>query len=188
MTSTCLPTGALRNNRKVLADFLYYSTQNFTWDEDKLICRWAETRGTRSWTQFLRLFVLNKTPEQVRNRYEKVLKIATFKGKWSTAEDDQLTRLLCVIKSGTKRRWCRIAWQLKTRNSKQIAERAARLTQTDPTWTPDQTELLRRAAREFEFSWARIARELFQTKCANTVKNHFYALIRRARDDDSDSE
>ena len=122
-----------------------------------------------------------KTPQQISERWSKVVNPDLVKGSWTRQEDELIIEF--VRQYGTKN-WTKLASFLPGRIGKQCRERWRN--HLDPSnnhgpWTPEEDALLISLHSQYGNSWVKIAQRM-QGRSDNSIKNRWNSTLRKNPD------
>lgn len=144
------------------------------------VCNENNQNKKKQW-QYISSFFPNKTPQQIMNRWNKVLNPILIKGNWSKEEDELLINW---VKENGERGWSKIAAKLNGRIGKQCRERwinclnpSIRKTE----WTDDEDKKIIELHNKFGNKWSKIAAEI-QGRSDNQIKNRWSSTLKRRID------
>lgn len=154
-----------------------YNTGRWLKEEDSQLRTYIEVLGERSWKK-ISGFLKTRSPLQCLHRWTKILKPGMIKGSWTLEEDSKLIKW---VQDNGARKWSKAALFIKGRNGKQCRERW--INHLSPEikkgeWTQEEDEKLYSLYTKYGSSWTKIAKN-FQGRSENSVKNRFYATIRK---------
>lgn len=174
MNTTSLPSAPTRvRTRKAV------SAGRTKWkdEEDQLLISLVNGKQSINWNSITEHFP-GKTPQQISERWNKVIDPKLVKGGWTPNEDMIIIKF--VSEHGPKS-WTKLANLLPGRVGKQCRERW--LNHLDPNnnygaWTEEEEALLIELQREIGNKWTKIAQRL-PGRSENCIKNHWYSMNRR---------
>lgn len=121
-----------------------------------------------------------KTPQQVFERWTKVLDPNLTKGSWTPQEDQIIINF--VQHFGTKN-WTKLSEQLPGRIGKQCRERW--FNHLNPgisvqPWTYEEDQILYRLHQQLGNKWAKIS-TIMRTRPDNAIKNRWYSTVSKMK-------
>lgn len=145
-------------------------------DDEKLINLVSEQKNT-NWGELIKYFD-DKTPQQLAERWEKVLNPSLIKGSWTREEDETIIRF--VHEHGTKS-WAKLSTLLPGRIGKQCRERWKNHLDPDVNrnpWTPEEDRILIEYHQELGNQWVKIAEHL-PGRSDNSIKNRWNSTLKK---------
>lgn len=155
----------------------------WTKEEDDVLRRCFDTEtGKREvqWKQVAEL--LGRTHVQCAARWRSIQPEIVM-GRWNEEEDVRLREL---VRTYGEHRWRAIGALMRTRTGKQCRERWLNALAPDINATPWTAEEMRRLVHEVAKRgrvWATLERECFQGRTANCIKNKWYTLCGRLKNE-----
>ena len=153
------------------------SIKNYKWstEEDIKLSQIINSSTKINWNEIAQHFP-GKTPQQILERWTKVLDPTLLKGSWTRHEDETIINF--VRHSGTKS-WTKLAELLPGRIGKQCRERW--INHLDPhlekgPWTLEEDNLLIKLHAEFGNHWVKISSFLPQ-RSDNSIKNRWNSTL-----------
>jgi hypothetical protein len=128
-----------------------------------------------NWNELASLFP-GKTPQQIAERWEKVLNPALTKGSWTREEDETIIKY--VEQHGIKD-WTKLAGLLPGRIGKQCRERWRNHLDPDVNhapWTEQEDEILINCHETIGTKWVKIA-EYLPGRSDNAIKNRWNSTL-----------
>lgn len=131
-----------------------------------------------------------KKQDQIKTKWQGMLKITVTKVPWSMTEDELLSQI--IAEKGNKRQWKEIANELNSRSGsdvfrhgKQCRERW--INHLDPdinrgAWTLEEDAKLLQAFLQVGKKWAEIAKRVGQ-RTENSVKNRWNSLMKKYKNE-----
>ena len=152
------------------------SKKKWSDDEDHKLIQLATMTKGRCW-KWIAGQISGKNDTQCRSRFERI-KPGMKQGRWTTAEDDLLSRL--YSKYGDK--WSEIAKLMENRTGKQVRDRIKNV--LDPNLnktelTSIEIELLYKLYEEKGTKLKEIRDTHFKDRSVDFIKNHFYSIYRK---------
>lgn len=156
-----------------------HMSKNARWssEEDHLLTKLMTSEGPQNTAEICSHFP-GKTPQQISERWEKVLDPHLVKGSWKKAEDEKIIEF--VKQYGTKN-WTKLAGLLPGRIGKQCRERWRN--HLDPSvnrnpWTPEEDQLLFQLHSIHGNRWVKIA-ERMSGRSDNCIKNRWNSTLKK---------
>lgn len=175
MTEKVLSTIAPTRARQKVSN----RSKNTKWSpaEDELFSKLMADNPTTNWADLLPHFP-GKTPQQIAERWDKVLNPTLVKGSWTKEEDETIIDF--VSKHGTKN-WTKLATLLPGRIGKQCRERWRN--HLDPEvnrspWTQEEDKILIDLHEKLGNQWVKIAESL-PGRSDNCVKNRWNSTLKK---------
>ena len=151
---------------------------NWTPEEDQLLLRLAyETPKKKHW-QSMSVHFVGKTPQQIMNRWNKVINPSLVKGNWTPEEDEILTKW---INEHGERGWSKVAALLEGRIAKQCRERWMNCLKPDikkTQWTEEEDNTIIRLQKEMGNKWAQMSQVLVG-RTDNQIKNRWNSVLKK---------
>lgn len=147
-------------------------------EEDELLTSLVDGKNdTINWSSYVSHFQ-GRTPQQLMERWTKVLNPNLVKGSWTRDEDEKIIHY--VMTNGTKS-WTKLATILPGRIGKQCRERWQN--HLDPNlnkgpWTPEEDKLLIELHEKYGNKWSVLA-TLIPHRSDNNIKNHWNSTLRK---------
>lgn len=153
------------------------SKAHWTPEEDQLLLTNIKSGDRANWTELAPLFP-GKTPQQISERWSKVVDPALVKGGWSPEEDEIIRQYVAC--NGTKN-WTKLATLLPGRIGKQCRERWRN--HLDPSnskdpWTPEEDQKLIELHRQYGNKWVTIA-SFIPGRSDNHIKNRWNSTLKK---------
>lgn len=150
----------------------------WTSSEDSLLLKLKEeTPQKKPWTTLSKQFV-NKTPQQIMNRWNKVLNPQLIKGGWTNEEDEILQKW---VGEHGECGWTKVAAQLPGRIGKQCRERWFNSLKPDikkSGWTIEEDNLIIQLQAKFGNKWATIS-DMIDGRTDNQIKNRWNSVLKK---------
>lgn len=165
-----------RTRRRSLKKIAQYG--NWTPEEDQLLINLVDSSTEKKHWQGMAAKFQNKTPQQIMNRWNKVVNPSLVKGSWTQEEDENLIEW--VRKHGEKE-WTKIASQLPGRIGKQCRERWINCLKPNikrSQWTEEEDNKIIELQSKFGNKWAKIA-EFIEGRTDNQIKNRWNSVLKR---------
>jgi hypothetical protein len=152
-------------------------SKNVKWtpEESALLMELVGLDGAPNWND-LAAFFPSKSPQQICERWEKVLNPSLVKGSWTREEDEMIVRF--VQENGIKD-WTKLATLLPGRMGKQCRERWRNHLDPDVNrapWTDDEDQILINWHEKIGSKWVKIA-EYLPGRSDNAIKNRWNSTI-----------
>ena len=154
------------------------ASQQWTNEEDQLLSYLVQHTSSRMQWQTISIFISGHTPQQIMNRWNKVINPSLVKGSWSKQEDQILTNW---VKENGEIHWTKAASLLKGRTGKQCRERWMNCLKPEirkAEWTPEEDELIIRLQKQIGNKWAKISEKL-PGRTDNSVKNRWNSVLKK---------
>ncbi|KAJ6230987.1 transcription factor myb3r-4 [Anaeramoeba flamelloides] len=153
-------------------------TKNMIWskEEDIILEKAVKKNKGKQWSK-IATKLEKKDATQCIHRWQKVLNPKLKKGKWSTKEDQVLTKY--VKKYG--KLWSKIAKKIKHRTSKQCRERWNNI--LDPNiqktpWTSDEDKVIIAKYEELGSKWSQM-KQFLPGRSDNQIKNRWNSRLKK---------
>lgn len=147
-------------------------------EEDNLLrTLMKEIPQKKRWVTMSSHFV-DKTPQQIMNRWNKVLNPQLIKGNWTKEEDEILTNW---VHEHGESGWTKIAAKLPGRIGKQCRERWTNCLKPDikkTNWTEDEDNLIIKLQAKMGNKWAKMA-EFINGRTDNQIKNRWNSVLKK---------
>jgi hypothetical protein len=149
----------------------------WTQDENDYLMQLVEGQVNPNWNELCVMFP-GKTPQQLAERWEKVLNPSLVKGSWTREEDELI--MTFVQEKGTKD-WTKLASLLPGRIGKQCRERWRN--HLDPEvnrtpWTEEEDQILIGMFEKLGSKWVKIA-EFLPGRSDNAIKNRWNSTLKK---------
>lgn len=178
----------LDENEEIASDMLHPTRkrepskafQSASWspEEDNLLrMLMKEIPHKKRWVVMSAHFA-DKTPQQIMNRWNKVLNPKLVKGNWSKEEDEILTKW---VHEHGESGWTKVAAQLPGRIGKQCRERWTNCLKPNikkTNWTEDEDNLIIQLQAKMGNKWAKMA-ELIEGRTDNQIKNRWNSVLKK---------
>lgn len=155
-----------------------YQSASWTPEEDNLLrVLMNEIPHKKRWVTMSAHFV-GKTPQQIMNRWNKVLNPQLIKGNWSKEEDEILTQW---VHENGENGWTKIAAKLPGRIGKQCRERWTNCLKPNikkTNWTEEEDNLVIQLQSVMGNKWAKMA-ELIEGRTDNQIKNRWNSVLKK---------
>lgn len=151
---------------------------NWTPEEDQLLLNLVENSTEKKHWQGMASKFQNKTPQQIMNRYNKVVNPSLVKGNWTKEEDESLVDW---VKNHGEKEWTKIASKLPGRIGKQCRERWFNCLKPNikrSGWTEEEDEKIIELQSKFGNKWAKIA-EFIEGRTDNQIKNRWNSVLKK---------
>lgn len=151
---------------------------NWTPEEDQLLLSLVDSSTEKKHWQGMAEKFQNKTPQQIMNRWNKVVNPSLVKGNWTQEEDSSL---IDWVKKHGEKEWTKIASQLPGRIGKQCRERWFNCLKPNikrSGWTEEEDNLIIELQSKYGNKWAQIA-ELIEGRTDNQVKNRWNSVLKK---------
>jgi hypothetical protein len=149
----------------------------WTTEENDFLLLCVDGNPNPNWNEVCLMFQ-GKTPQQLAERWEKVLNPTLVKGSW-TLEEDQLI-LSFVQENGTKE-WTKLAGLLPGRIGKQCRERWRNHLDPDlnrTPWTEEEDRILIEMVETLGSKWVKIA-DFLPGRSDNAIKNRWNSTVKK---------
>jgi hypothetical protein len=149
----------------------------WTQDENDYLMQLVGGQVNPNWNELCVMFP-GKTPQQLAERWEKVLNPSLVKGSWTREEDELI--ITFVREKGTKD-WTKLASLLPGRIGKQCRERWRN--HLDPevnrtAWTEEEDQILIAMCEKLGSKWVKIA-EFLPGRSDNSIKNRWNSTLKK---------
>ena len=154
------------------------ATGNWTPEEDKLLMNLVEGSTEKKHWQTMATYFVNKTPQQIMNRWNKVINPSLVKGNWTQEEDAILTNW--VHHHGEKG-WTKVASRLPGRIGKQCRERWVNCLKPNikrSEWTEEEDNKIIELQSTLGNKWAKMA-EIIEGRTDNQIKNRWNSVLKK---------
>jgi hypothetical protein len=183
MTESPVPQSPLAPTRQRFQTNKCTKRVRWTKEEDARLSRLLTPDTPPNWTEIFSHFP-GKSPQQVTERWEKVLDPNLVKGSWRREEDATIIEFVRTHGCGD---WSKLSELLPGRIGKQCRERWRN--HLDPTlthtpWTPQEDATLIELHRRHGNAWVRIA-ECMPGRSDNAVKNRWNSTLWKTFDAES---
>lgn len=151
---------------------------SWTPEEDKLLMSLVEGSTEKKHWQTMAPYFLNKTPQQIMNRWNKVINPSLIKGNWTQEEDAVLTNW--VHHHGEKG-WTKVASRLPGRIGKQCRERWVNCLKPNikrTEWTEEEDNKIIELQATIGNKWAKMA-EVIEGRTDNQIKNRWNSVLKK---------
>jgi hypothetical protein len=164
------------------------STKRVRWtkSEDSVLTRLLANDPSPNWNQIFSHFP-KKSPQEVIDRWEKVLNPNLLKNSWSREED---AKIMEFVRTHGCQDWSQLSELLPGRIGKQYKERWRNHLEpslTHAPWTPQEDATLIELHQRHGNAWVRIA-ESMPGRSDNAVKNRWNSTLRKAVEAESKSQ
>jgi hypothetical protein len=154
-------------------------SKNAKWtpDENERLMKLVAESGTPNWNDLTNDFP-GKSPQQIAERFEKVLNPILVKGSWTREEDELIIKF--VQEKGTKD-WTKLATLLPGRIGKQCRERWRNHLDPDVNrepWTENEDHILIDMYEKIGSKWVKIADHL-PGRSDNAIKNRWNSTLKK---------
>ncbi|OHT11542.1 Myb-like DNA-binding domain containing protein [Tritrichomonas foetus] len=169
-SSPLAPTRSRQRNNKI------HKNQKWTEYDDETLSTIAKN-GDVNWNRLTSIFP-DKTPQQIMERWKKVLDPSITKGSWTGEEDAKIINY--VQRYGTKS-WTKLASLLPGRVGKQCRERW--MHHLDPKinhgpWLPQEDMKIIELHAAYGNKWSLIAANI-PNRTDNSIKNRWHSTLRK---------
>lgn len=155
-----------------------FQSASWSLEEDNLLrTLMNEIPSKKRWVTMSSHFV-DKTPQQIMNRWNKVLNPQLVKGNWTKEEDEILTQW---VHEHGESGWTKIAAQLPGRIGKQCRERWTNCLKPDikkTNWTEEEDNLIIKLQATLGNKWAKMA-EFVEGRTDNQIKNRWNSVLKK---------
>lgn len=154
------------------------TTGNWTPEEDKLLMSLVEGSAEKKHWQTMSSYFINKTPQQIMNRWNKVINPSLVKGNWTQEEDAILTNWVHI--HGEKG-WTKVASRLPGRIGKQCRERWVNCLKPNikrTEWTEEEDNMIIKLQATIGNKWAKMA-EAIEGRTDNQIKNRWNSVLKK---------
>lgn len=154
-------------------------SKNAKWtpEENSQLTQLVGDVATPNWNELAAYFP-GKTPQQIAERWEKVLNPSLVKGSWTREEDETIIKF--VSEKGTKD-WTKLAALLPGRIGKQCRERWRNHLDPDVNrspWTDEEDQILIDMFEKIGSKWVKIA-EYLPGRSDNAIKNRWNSTLKK---------
>jgi hypothetical protein len=152
-------------------------SMKWTPEENEYLRQFVDATPNPNWNDLCAMFP-GKTPQQLAERWEKVLDPTLVKGSW-TRDEDELIRTF-VQENGTKE-WTKLANLLPGRIGKQCRERWRNHLDPDVNrtpWTDDEDRILIEMVDRLGSKWVKIA-DFLPGRSDNAIKNRWNSTLKK---------
>jgi hypothetical protein len=149
----------------------------WTTEENDYLLQVVDGISNPNWGDLCTMFP-GKTPQQLAERWEKVLNPTLVKGSWTREEDERIIQF--VQENGTKE-WTKLANLLPGRIGKQCRERWRN--HLDPEvnrtpWTDEEDRILIEMVETLGSKWVKIA-DFLPGRSDNAIKNRWNSTLKK---------
>ena len=149
----------------------------WTQQEDESLQKLVEGNFSSNWSDYLPYFP-GKTPQQISERWDKVLNPRLIKGSWTREEDEIIVQF---VKENGVKNWTKLAQLLPGRIGKQCRERWRNHLDPDVNrdpWTPEEDAILIEMHEAIGNQWVKIAERL-SGRSDNAIKNRWNSTLKK---------
>jgi hypothetical protein len=149
----------------------------WTPEENECLLQFVDGASNPNWNDLCLMFP-GKTPQQLAERWEKVLNPTLVKGSWTREEDELIVKF--VQENGTKD-WTKLANLLPGRIGKQCRERWRNHLDPDVNrtpWTGEEDRILIEMVETLGSKWVKIA-DFLPGRSDNAIKNRWNSTLKK---------
>ncbi|KAK8870588.1 hypothetical protein M9Y10_008474 [Tritrichomonas musculus] len=154
------------------------SSGKWTPEEDRLLITLVESSPEKKHWQGMAVQFHDKTPQQLMNRWNKVINPSLVKGNWTQEEDEILKEW---VNNNGEHFWSKVAAKLPGRIGKQCRERWFNCLKPNikkSEWTEEEDNKIIELQSTFGNKWAKIA-ELVEGRTDNQIKNRWNSVLKK---------